>query len=368
MTGQHAKAGRNIILSFDYELFLGRDSGTVQKSLIGPTEKVLSLLKRNRLSAIFFIDTMYLCRLQEMAGIYPAARKDYALISDQLRRMVGEGHEVFIHLHPHWLDANYDPETNRWDLSDHRRYCFSSLTDAEKEAAFHDSCQVLHDILGSRHITLDTYRAGGWCIQPFEEFHPYFREYGIRYECSVIPGKWYASDAHQYDFSKAPDRAIYAFDRDIMVENASGPFTALTISVIDVPRWISYLDNKVNVLFFLLKWPYARPLGDGKTVQSDRSESGDSRQENVKREMASFERSGIFFLFAFMRALKRHEYLHFISHPKVLSGMNLFFTGLFLRLMTRRYRVSTDFRGFASETAAMPRVRQRKGLVTVGMD
>ena len=48
---------KRLILSFDYELFLGNRSGTLNKGLVEPTKKLLGLLKEAGFKGIFFVDT-----------------------------------------------------------------------------------------------------------------------------------------------------------------------------------------------------------------------------------------------------------------------------------------------------------------------
>ena len=54
------KQKKNFLLTFDYELFLGSQSGTAQNCLIIPTNKLLALLSETKSNAIFFIDILYL--------------------------------------------------------------------------------------------------------------------------------------------------------------------------------------------------------------------------------------------------------------------------------------------------------------------
>ncbi len=49
-----------LLITFDYELFLGEKSGTVQQCLIDPTDKLLDLLGKYAFKALFFIDTVYI--------------------------------------------------------------------------------------------------------------------------------------------------------------------------------------------------------------------------------------------------------------------------------------------------------------------
>lgn len=363
MIGHPESRSRKLIFSFDYELFLGKDSGSVQRSLINPTASMLKLLKKNGFKGMFFVDTLYLNRLLEAASRYPAARKDFAVISDQLRTMAREGHEIFIHLHPHWFDAVYQPENNKWDLSNFDHYRFSSLTEQKRAEAFRISREILSDILGDIPLPMDTYRAGGWSIQPFTDFKPYFKQYGIRYECSVIPGKWCESSGQSFDFSQAPEKGVYRFEQQVTEETPGGSFTQLAISIMEIPRWVNYLDNKFNVLFFLLKWRYAWPMGDGKTIQLTDIKQGDIHDRGRKRIFASFENASFFYYFLFLRAVKKRPYMHFISHPKILSPMNLFFTGLFLKRLSKKFSVDNDFRNFLhDDSRARSFTRQEEQL------
>ena len=56
---------KKTILTFDYELSLGNDSGTIEKCMIEPTYKILEILKRNNSKALFFIDSTFLVVLKQ---------------------------------------------------------------------------------------------------------------------------------------------------------------------------------------------------------------------------------------------------------------------------------------------------------------
>src|SRR6476620_8790450 len=130
------KPTKNILFTFDYELYLGVNSGDVSKCMIRPTEKILGMLNSNGFQGIFFVDSIYLSRLMDIAEKFPAANQDLQLITDQLNKIAAGGHEIFVHLHPHWLDAVYRPESNTWDLTDHSKYLFSSVDEATQGELF----------------------------------------------------------------------------------------------------------------------------------------------------------------------------------------------------------------------------------------
>ena len=56
---------KRAILSFDYELFFGDKSGTVQKTLIEPTNIMLNVLDEVGAQATFFVDYLMLKFLEK---------------------------------------------------------------------------------------------------------------------------------------------------------------------------------------------------------------------------------------------------------------------------------------------------------------
>lgn len=56
---------KQAILSFDYELFFGDNSGTVQKTLIEPTNIMLDALDTINAKATFFVDYLMLKYLKK---------------------------------------------------------------------------------------------------------------------------------------------------------------------------------------------------------------------------------------------------------------------------------------------------------------
>ena len=90
------KREKKILITFDYELFLGEKSGKVYDCLIAPTEKILRIFEKyNSIKCIFFIDTVYIQRMEGMAIENVDCRNDLNLIYLQLANMVNKGHYIF---------------------------------------------------------------------------------------------------------------------------------------------------------------------------------------------------------------------------------------------------------------------------------
>ncbi len=338
---------RNLLLSFDYELFLGTKSGTVEKCLLEPTYILIDLFEKyNIKNAVFFVDTTYLIRLKNEAA--SACKTDFLLIMEQLQLLIKKGHYVFPHIHPHWQDAIYQPVQNQWSLKDYTKYRFHKVSDEEKKFLFDESIKILEAIIYpvNKDYKINSYRAGGWSIQPFTDFKPFFEQYGIVNEFSVVPGFRNLSDAQYFDFTAAPSKRIYRFENDPLIESVNGNFKEYTISTFEVSS-SAYLLNKIWGKYL---WKTGqRSIGNGSgVVMPARSDQG--RKETLgsdNSEMISIELLTKVKLHAYKIFLRNNSYMHFISHPKMLSSHNIKTFASFLRFACGKYNLITDFSSFS---------------------
>ncbi len=335
-----------VVFTFDYELFLGDRSGPLDGCLLEPTRRLLQLFGEFGFKAVFFVDTVYLMRLQELARQHPAAATDWMKIREQLKTMAGEGHYLFPHVHPHWLDAVYLPEENQWSLKDLRYYRFSALDTEQQRDLFSRSVVLIREVVGEEQI-IDGYRAGGWSIQPFGDFRPLFLKYGITQEWSVIPGKYHFSDAQQYDFRTAPaGRPVYRFDEDPCLQAENGPFTEWTISTLALSRFEKWLDFKVNG--FIHRFIRKRAF-KGSTVSSTMEKEGDVLAAPGQiRGIASFEGLNAFTLIKYLGLIRRASYFQFISHPKLITDLEFNMVRRLFRALRKMGGVGTDHRQMPS--------------------
>jgi len=341
------KAKKNLLFTFDYELFLGVKSGSVGKCMLDPTNRLLDLFSKHSVKhAIFFVDTTYLIRLQ--AEKSPACKKDFNLIADQLVNIVEGGHYVFPHIHPHWLDATYDAVSNQWSLADYSKYRFHNISQEMREDLFDQSVQMLHKVLSKSSVpfSINGYRAGGWSIQPFSDFKPLFIKHGIEHEFSVLKGFKNLSEAQYFNFENCPEKSFYKFEHDPCEMLQTGRFTEYVISSLKVSgrlHWLAKLWGK-----YLWKTGQ-RSVGDGTSL----SIKDDTMRENTKsnkaaskREMISVELLTWVKLPYYKRFLKSEDYMQFISHPKMLSLHNLKCFENFIRYAARNFDIQTNFSQF----------------------
>ncbi len=316
------------MITYDYELFLGSNSGLVYDSLIKPTNRLLSIHRKFNTKAIFFVDTLYLIRLKEAAISSERASMDFRQISNQLLE-IAKRHMIFLHLHPHWLDAVYNTEKCIWDLSNHTRYTVEGFTDLEVLELFGQSLELLKEILSDPGYISTGYRAGGWSIQPFYKFKKAFTTLGITSDYSVIPGKMYCSTAQKFDFLDAPvGKKEYCFSDCPTIEDIYGEFKEIPISVYNLsPILYGLRKNYLRVKCRILKY-FQKPKGTTVAAKMLNEKSNNSKYTFV----AQIENMDIFQLIAIYRQIKRNKYLHFVSHPKLMTRFDFFALGLILRL------------------------------------
>jgi hypothetical protein len=330
---------RNILFTFDYELFLGRKSGSADKCVIEPTDKIIKILSAYGAKGIFFIDTAWLIRLKEVSVNNHKAKNDYKKVADQLQNLLRQGHYVFNHLHPHWINAKYLVDDNQWDLDDQTHYRFSSLSNTARWQLFTQTTQILKEISDpiDPAYKSDGYRAGGWSIQPFSDFMPYFGQFGIKYEFSVMPGAKSITTSQHYDFTKATREEPYTFSSE-PTEPAGNGFTEFPISHIEIGPIIGFCNK---VLLKILHWRGIKSSGDGLSVSSRIIDSA------RKGEMLSIDLLTSVKLPSYLKHLRSHNYMHFISHPKMLTEHNLSTFDKFMKKAFSEFTIESDFRKMA---------------------
>lgn len=212
---------KRVIISFDYELFFGDEPGTVQKSLLEPTAKLMDAMGYAGAKATFFVDYLM---LKYMLAENENTKKEATLIINQLKEMVKRGHRIELHLHPHWVDAQY--VNGKWDFSDFSHYCLNSFSKEEITNMFVEGTAFLENI--AREVDpsykIIAFRAGGWAILPFALMKEGFEKAGIKVDSSVMKGRIIHAYGYDLDFTDSPTRAVYRFSEDVLREDEKGLF------------------------------------------------------------------------------------------------------------------------------------------------
>ncbi len=215
----------NIFLTFDYELFFGEKTGTVEKCMIEPTNKLLQISRKYSVPMTFFVDVGYLVRLETESAKYSNLKSDLAKVRNQITEMLECGCDVQLHIHPHWERSYYNGE--KWVIEVDGCY---KLADFDNEELYHIVTFYKDYLEEITRKKVHTFRAGGWCIQPFDRLKDIFKEIGIKYDTSVFSGGHFESPHYNFDFRLAPKKSNYRFEDDVCEELESGSFTEYPIT------------------------------------------------------------------------------------------------------------------------------------------
>lgn len=299
-----------ILLTLDYELFLGEKTGSVQKCLIEPMELLQTNTNPWNVKFTLFVDAVYLYRLKTYTTTYPELREDFAAIAEHLKTLQTQGHDIQLHIHPHWWFSHYNGK--RWML-DNEHYKLSDLTEKEAQDIFTTSKECLEKIVGKKVIA---FRAGGFSAQPTERLTKLLKTNGMIIDSSVYPGNFYKSSHQEYDYRNCPDKAWWRFEKDICKEEREGELMEMPLTV-----------YRLHPLFYwkltatkLLKQSQHRLLGDGISVKT----ASDSIWQRLTQRTCGFATidgyKASYLYKAYRKALgEDKEIFNVIGHPKLTT-------------------------------------------------
>jgi len=296
---------KKILLTYDYELFLGSDSGDLYNTLINPTEKILEMLNKYQAKGLFFIDATFLLTIRNL--------ECFDKVKKQIQSMVISGHDIGLHIHSHWLDAKL-VDNCRWQFNEYRYFRLHNLEDKDLEKLIKDCYKILSIIVYEvkKDYNIETFRAGGWSIQPFKKLNCIFRDIGIRYDFSVLPDM--VNDdrpKHYYDFRNFPNKDIWQFNDDISKEDNNGYFTAISNTVFNM-NIFDLIKNKKIIKNYKI-------VGDGRGAGKKKSffEQLKRVRWNVKQILSS-DGIDINIFIKYISTLDKRIFVY-VSHPKLFS-------------------------------------------------
>lgn len=243
----------NIFLTFDYELFFGNKSGSVQKCMIEPTEDLFKIARNKDVFYTFFVDVGYLIQAEK----YKDLTEEIELVKSQITKMIMLGHDVQLHIHPHWEKALW--KNGNWEMNVSGSYRLSDFDSKEIERIVKTYKDYLDNLIGRKTIA---FRAGGWCIQPFNKLKDVFKEVGLTIDSSVFPGGYLKTENYSFDFTSAPSKSNYRFESDVCKEIVNGTFKEFPIASL---RYSPLFFWRLYILGRIFPSKY-KMIGDGEFI------------------------------------------------------------------------------------------------------
>lgn len=202
-----------IIISIDYELFLGENNDSYENILIKPTKKLLDIFNENSIKATFFVDV---CCLQKSLEI---ENNDFiGKVNNQLISIAKCGQDIQLHIHPNWLLSKYIE--GHWFIEyDHYRihsFGFNKEDDMSAISIIRNSKKYLEGIIQSvkPDYKCIAYRAGGYSIQPHNEVVSALLNNEIFIDSSICLNAFCESEANMYDYRVIPQKLNWTLDSE----------------------------------------------------------------------------------------------------------------------------------------------------------
>lgn len=188
-----------ICFTFDYELFFGENYYSEDKVLFEPTEKLMSVLNKNKVSGTFFADV---CSIPANKKI---GNKHYTdSFTEQIKKLSQNGQDVQLHIHPHWLTSRQIDGKWEFDSSHYmiHSFGFDSNNSNSVQNIVHNGIEYLNNTIDEvkPNYKCIAYRAGGFCIQPHKELVELLYDAGIRVDSSIAPYLTSGSKINYYDY------------------------------------------------------------------------------------------------------------------------------------------------------------------------
>lgn len=301
-----------VVLSQDYELFFG-SSGTVDQCLFEPCAVLCSFARARNSRITFYVDAGMLVAMKRYASHSRQLRADYDAVRKHVADLSRSGHEIGLHVHPHWQDSRWTK--TGWDFAD-TRYKLSEFPDNEVASIVNDYADAIQD-LAIEPIT--SFRAGGFCVEPFVRLAPTLSSLGITIDSSVIPGATLDDPAKGFDFSAIPNIPGWRFDNSPSNPSENGQFVELPITPLLLPithYWRRLVDR-------LKPGPSSSSAGDGVSKAIGRREIvrrllGAGRLSELSTDAAKAHH-----LSTRRARYPQRQLWHIMGHPKLLGRNSL---------------------------------------------
>jgi hypothetical protein len=323
---------KKFILTIDYELFFGNVTGTVDKCIVEPTYNLAKILEISDSKMTVFWDILHYYRLTELENIYSDLQKDRKLIDEQILFLISKGHDIQLHIHPHWLDAEYSNGEWRFQYNRFKINELSKKDEPNKINTIHGcislSKQLMENIIRKHYpeYKVTTYRAGGYLVEPFSNLKKAFENNDIYVDSSVLPGMINENNLNAYDFRNYPNDNIYKFENSPAQICCEGKFTEVPVTTVRIPViW--------NIIFTIIRLLKYRTLEKKRLGKGSGDNSFKDEKSIIKRMFSLLTESKLILFTTDGNFRERLNYIfktvpnnsNMILHPKLLNEHTLSF-------------------------------------------
>lgn len=205
-----------ISLTADHEMFFGENFYSEEEVFINPTYKLMDILKSNGATLTLMTDVCSILKYKEVGLCkYPE------LMEKQLKYAIANGHDVQLHIHPHWINSTF--EKGMWDF-DYKLYKIHDLgfeEDGKKgltaDKVVKNGKSYLEGLLKSinKDYKCIGFRAGGWCLQPEKKLLKALKRNGVHIDSTIYKKGFLKTKTHYLNYKNVPDKPNWWIDPDL---------------------------------------------------------------------------------------------------------------------------------------------------------
>lgn len=325
---------KHIILTLDYELY-GNGSGNIYKNIIEPTYRILNTAKKYNAKITFFVEVVEFWKIEEewlKGNKMGYIKNPIDDIRTQLQVAYKQGHDVQLHIHPQWVDAEcidnvWKVNFKEWRLGEYNKqgeYSLFNLLRKGKETLE----EWIHPI--DENYRCIALRAGGYNIQPSKVIVATMKEVGLKIDSSIYPGGKETGTLSNYDYSNIDkNKEYWQTDEELENEGTSGIFE-LPIVAFPMKRWRKFVS--IERIKSLLE---NRKSAKDSYIAKTNSKNGEklSKWDSIKYFFQDEWQTWDYCLFSpalhnlFLTEIKKQpnrKYFTLIGHPKGYVGGNGF--------------------------------------------
>ncbi len=232
-----------LVLTLDYEIY-GNGEGSVQKLVIEPTRDFIEICEKFNAKATIFVEVAELVKMRE----YSDFETDVSEIETQLKHLHQNGHDIQLHIHPWWFNAQY--QDGKWKMD----YELSSLCHLNTEKIFYYVNKCKHYLVNlfknsDRTYKCGAYRAGYWSMVPTQNMHDALLKADINIDSSVYKWGVLQTELMSFDYRNAHSNLKPWFvkreDVNLVDPNPSNPSRLLEVPIYaEHQRGFRFLNRK----------------------------------------------------------------------------------------------------------------------------
>ncbi len=337
----------NVCLTFDYELFLGKNYASPEEILFKRSQNIADAISSYGGRGTFFVDVCSV-RAHRKHGAY-----DYAnAFEQQIKAFVREGHDVQLHIHPNWIFSRVEDNQIIPGEKGYRLHDFGfSQQPMNANTIIRDEIEYLQGVcsLADENYKCIAYRAGGFALQPEKEVFKALIDNGILIDSSIVPGM--KSDTiNAYDYTKTPNKLNWWIDPslglDIAVEEEKNRIFEVPVATARPRLWELIGKKKAE-----LSLPPSKKLGEYVALPSAITKHQGSISKIVHRffdyryvslDTRYYKRvlDDLAYLYKKYKLDRKDGYVCLIGHPKLADNYRVDNIGLLVKAIQNDSRYS----------------------------